>query len=75
MGRKSFIKGAAVLAGAGLFAKFLGAVFRIPLTYLIGSEGMGLYQMAYPIYSFLLVTSSAGLPVAISKMVSEKIGP
>jgi O-antigen/teichoic acid export membrane protein len=34
---------------------------------------MGLYQMAYPIYAFLLVASSAGLPVAISKMVSEKI--
>ena len=72
-GQEIFHQGAAVLAGAGLFAKFLGAVFRIPLTYLIGSEGMGLYQMAYPIYSFLLVTSSAGLPVAISKMVSEKI--
>lgn len=73
MSKKSFVKGAAVLAIAGLLAKVLGAVFRIPLTYIIGSEGMGLYQMAYPIYAFLLVASSAGLPVAISKMVSEKI--
>ena len=73
MGKRSFVRGAAVLACAGLLSKFLGAIFRIPLTYVIGSEGMGLYQMAYPIYSFLLVTSSAGLPVAISKMVSEKI--
>jgi stage V sporulation protein B len=73
MSKKSFVKGAAVLAIAGLLAKVLGAIFRIPLTYIIGSEGMGLYQMAYPIYAFLLVASSAGLPVAISKMVSEKI--
>ncbi len=73
MEKKSFVRGAAVLASAGLFAKFLGAIFRIPLTYVIGPEGMGLYQMAYPIYSFLLVMSSAGLPVAISKMVSERI--
>nr|PZN11233.1 MAG: polysaccharide biosynthesis protein [Caldicoprobacter oshimai] len=71
--KRSFVEGAAVLAFAGLLAKVLGAVFRIPLTYIIGAEGMGLYQMAYPIYSFLLVISSAGLPVAISKMVSERM--
>lgn len=71
--KRSFIEGAAILAFAGLLVKVLGAIFRIPLTYIIGPEGMGLYQMAYPIYSFLLVISSAGLPVAISKMVSERM--
>jgi len=70
---RSFVEGAALLAFAGLLAKVLGAIFRIPLTYIIGAEGMGLYQMAYPIYSFLLIISSAGLPVAISKMVSERM--
>lgn len=73
MRKRSFIEGAALLAFAGLLAKVLGAIFRIPLTYIIGAEGMGLYQMAYPIYSFLLIISSAGLPVAISKMVSERM--
>lgn len=73
MRKRSFIEGAAILAFAGLMVKVLGAIFRIPLTYIIGPEGMGLYQMAYPIYSFLLVISSAGLPVAISKMVSERM--
>ncbi|MBM7582458.1 stage V sporulation protein B [Caldicoprobacter guelmensis] len=73
MKKRSFVEGAAILAFAGLLVKVLGAIFRIPLTYIIGPEGMGLYQMAYPIYSFLLVISSAGLPVAISKMVSERM--
>ena len=73
MGGRSFLKGAAILAAAGLIAKFIGAAFRIPLTYVVGAEGMGLYQMAFPIYTFLLVASTSGLPVAISKMVSEKM--
>ncbi|MDD4680207.1 MAG: oligosaccharide flippase family protein [Clostridia bacterium] len=73
MTKKSFIKGAAILAAAGLISKFIGAMFRIPLTNLIGSIGMSYYQMAYPIYSFLLIISSAGIPTAISKMVAEYI--
>jgi len=73
MGGRTFLKGAAILAVSGLVAKLIGAAFRIPLTYVVGAEGMGLYQMAYPIYAFLLVASTSGLPVAISKMVSEKM--
>lgn len=73
MTKKSFVKGAAILAVSGLIVKFIGFFFRIPLTYIIGSEGMGLYGLPYPIYNAILVVSTAGLPVAISKMVSEKI--
>lgn len=73
MAKKSFIKGAVILAIAGLLSKFIGALFRIPLTNLIGSIGMSYYQMAYPIYSVLLIISSAGIPTAISKMVAEYI--
>jgi len=73
MSKNSFIKGAGILAISGLIVKFIGAVFRIPLTNIIGTEGIGLYQLAYPIYAFLLVASTSGLPVAISKMVSEEI--
>lgn len=68
-----FLKGAFVLASAGLVVKVLGAVYRIPLARLIEDEGMGLYQMAYPIYLILLSISTAGIPTAISKMVSEDI--
>jgi len=73
MSRKSFVKGAAILAAAGLVSKFIGAFFRIPMMNIIGSTGMSYYQMAYPIYSFLLIISTAGIPTAISKMVAENI--
>ncbi len=71
--QKSFVKGAAILSIAGLICRALGAVYRIPLTYILGSEGMAYYQYAYPVYNFLLVISSAGLPSAISKLVSAHI--
>ena len=72
MSNKSLVKGAAVLAVAGIFVKVLGAVFRIPLANYIGTEGMANYSPAYYLYAFLLVIATAGLPVAISKMVSER---
>lgn len=72
MSRKSFLRGAIVLGIAGLIVKVLGAFFRIPLANVIGDEGMGYYQTAYPIYVFLLVLSTSGIPTAISKIVSEK---
>ncbi|HHY41589.1 MAG TPA: polysaccharide biosynthesis protein [Thermoanaerobacterales bacterium] len=69
--KDSFLKGALILTIAGFIVKILGAAYRIPLALLIKDEGMGLYQMAYPIYLILLSISTAGLPTAISKMVSE----
>ena len=73
MARKSFMQGAVILGGAGIFIKLLGAFFRIPLTNLIGPRGMAYYQSAYPIYVFFLTIATAGIPLAISKMVSERI--
>ncbi|NLK72587.1 MAG: polysaccharide biosynthesis protein [Clostridiales bacterium] len=72
MSRKSFLQGAIVLGVAGIIVKVLGAFFRIPLANMIGEVGMGYYQTAYPIYVFLLVISTAGIPTAISKIVAEK---
>ena len=71
--KDSFLKGALILTVAGFLVKILGAIYRIPLARLIKDEGMGLYQMAYPIYLILLSISTAGLPTAISKMVSEDV--
>jgi len=71
--QKTFVKGAAILGAAGLIVKIIGVFFRIPLTNIIGTGGMGFYQMAYPVYSALLVVSTIGLPVAISKLVSERV--
>ncbi|SHM21451.1 stage V sporulation protein B [Caldanaerovirga acetigignens] len=71
--QNSFLKGAMVLTAAGFLVKILGAVYRIPLAMMIKEEGMGLYQMAYPIYVTLLSISTAGLPTAISKMVAGEV--
>lgn len=68
---KSFLFGALVLSAGGVLAKLLGVLYRIPLTNIIGAEGIGLYQMVFPFYTLLLTISSAGLPAAISKMVAE----
>lgn len=73
MSNNKFLKGAAVLGIAGVIVKIIGAVFRIPLTNWIGQDGMSYYGCAYPIYSLFLTVSTAGIPVAISKMVSERI--
>ena len=72
MKKDSFLKGAAILGAAGIIVKIMGAFFRIPLGRIIGSEGLGYYQVGYPIYTFLLAFSAAGFPTAISKLVSEK---
>lgn len=70
--KASFVQGATILGIAGLFVKIIGAVYRIPLANIVG-DGMRYYEVAYPYYSWLLVISSAGIPTAISKMVSERI--
>lgn len=54
-----------------LLAKGIGALYRIPLTNIMGVEGIGLYQMVFPLYSVLLTVSGGGLPSAISKTVSQ----
>ncbi len=73
MSTQSIVKGTALLAGAGLVAKVLGAGYRIFLARLIGNEGIGLYQMAYPIYLIFVSLSTAGVPIAISRIVAEKL--
>ena len=65
--------GAGMLALSSVLAKLLGALYRIPLTNVVGSEGMGLYQMVFPLYTLLLTISSGGLPVAISRLVAVKL--
>lgn len=71
MKKQSLIKGTFILGAAGILAKFLGLFFRWPLQMLIGDEGVGYYQMSFPLYMFFIAAAS-GIPVAISKMVSER---
>ena len=71
-GKESFLKGALILGLAGVLVKIIGAFFRIPLGNLIGAEGMGYYQAAYPVYTLFLTLATAGFPTALAKLVSEK---
>lgn len=71
MNKQSLIKGSLVLGMAGMLAKVLGFFFRWPLIMLIGDEGIGYYQLSYPLYMFY-VGMASGVPVAVSKMISEK---
>ena len=61
-----------VLTVAGIVVKILGGVNRILLSRLLGGEGIGLYQMAYPMYILLLSIVGAGIPIAVSIMVAEQ---
>ncbi|ABR32279.1 MULTISPECIES: putative polysaccharide biosynthesis protein [Clostridium] len=71
MKKQSLIRGSIILGVAGILTRFLGLFFRWPLIMLIGDEGIGYYQMSYPLYMFFIAMAS-GVPVAISKMISEK---
>ncbi len=73
-GKWEFIKGAAWIAVGGFVAKLIGALYRIPLTNLIGGHGLGLYQMVYPVYCLLLTVSATGIPSSIAKLTAERIG-
>lgn len=71
MAKKGLIKGAVILSGAGVICRLLGVLFRIPLSNIVGNYGIGLYQLVFPLYSLLLIVSSAGIPVALSKMIAQ----
>ncbi|WP_312198277.1 putative polysaccharide biosynthesis protein [Anaerospora hongkongensis] len=69
----SFLQGTLILTIAGMVVKIIGSLNWIILSRVLGGEGIGLYQMAFPIYLLALSLSSAGIPVAISIITAEKI--
>ena len=69
--KQTFLHGAALLAIATAVVKVIGALYKIPLKMVIGDQGYGYFVTAYDIYSVLLLISTAGLPVAMSRMVSQ----
>jgi stage V sporulation protein B len=73
-GKGRFIKGAVIIATGGFIAKLIGALYRIPLTNLIGGRGIGLYQLVYPVYCLLLTVSATGIPSSIAKLGAERAG-
>lgn len=73
MHKSNFLRGAMILTLAGIVVKVLGGINRILLSRLLGGEGIGLYQMAYPIYILFLSIAGAGIPIAVSIMIAEKM--
>lgn len=69
--KQNFIHGAMILVIAGLVTRGLGTIYRIVLSRIIGAEAIGLYQMAFPSLILLITIVTAGLPIAVSKMVAE----
>ncbi|HHU62230.1 MAG: polysaccharide biosynthesis protein [Bacillota bacterium] len=73
MTKESFLRGAVILALASLINRVIGLVYMIILPRLIYDEGMGLYQLIKPIHYFAAVVAISGMPVAISKLIAEKV--
>ncbi len=72
--KQSFIQGALIISLGGFISKILGALYRIPLTNILGGEGMGIYQMVYPLYCILLTVSASGIPTGIARLISSGNG-
>ena len=74
MKKQTFIQGTLILLAAGIINRMLGFIPRIALPRIIGAEGVGLYQLAYPFFLVLVTVITGGLPLAIAKMVAEAEG-
>ena len=69
--KQSFMGGVTVMAISTVFVKICGALYKIPLNNILGEEGVTHFMSAYNIYTFLLTLSTTGLPLALSKLISE----
>ena len=69
--KQNFLTGAAILSLSTIIVKIIGMFYKIPLNSFIGEQGYAYFTTAYDIYTVLLVVSTTGLPVAMSRMVSE----
>jgi stage V sporulation protein B len=70
--KRSFISGAAILVVSGLIIRLLGFVYRVYLSNLVGSEGMGLIQLIMPVYSLIILTLTSGISISVSKLTAEE---
>ncbi|MCL6459455.1 MAG: oligosaccharide flippase family protein, partial [Gorillibacterium sp.] len=73
MSKDSLAKGTIILTLSAFIARFLGLVQRIPLQNLLGDSGMATYSISYNIYFLFFTIATAGLPSAVSKLVSERM--
>ncbi len=71
--KNTFVYQGAILAITSIIVRIIGFFYRIPMYHIIGEEGMGYYSSAFQVYAFLLMISSFGVPVAMSKLISNEI--
>lgn len=69
----NFVVQGSILAVAGIIVRLIGILYRVPMTNIIGDEGMGYYSTAFNVYNIMLILSSYSLPVAVSRMISAKL--
>lgn len=69
---KKVFKGAFFLGVGAFVSKVLGALYRVPLTNLLGGAGLGLYQLVFPVYALMLDFSGAGVPSAVSSLIARE---
>ena len=71
---KQLLGGTVLLMLSGIIVKALGLIYKIPLSYILSDEGMGYFNSAYTVYTFFYVICTAGIPKAISILISESEG-
>ena len=69
---RRFLQGALILTVAGVVVKIIGSLNWIFLSWILGGEGIGIYQIAFPLYLLALSLSEAGIPVAVSILTAER---
>ena len=70
--RKGFMSGVFILSASTLIVKVIGLAYKIPMMNILGAQGMGYFNSAYEVYALLCVISTAGLPLALSMMISSR---
>ena len=66
-----FLKGAAILAAASIFAKIISAVYKIPIFNILDDAGAGFFQATYSVYALILTVATFGIPMALSRLISR----
>lgn len=74
LNKNSFVIQGSILAFAGILVRIIGLIYRVPLNRILGHDGVAYYTTAYDIYNVLILLSSQSMPLAVSKIVSEKLG-
>ena len=69
---KSMLYGTIILSMANFIVRLLGFVYRVFLSRTIGSQGMGLVQLVYPVFYIGIALTTTGIPIAVSRLISEK---